>query len=82
MTYKRCAFLSNDTDVRRVLGSYAYVRKCTRPGRRIQDACLPSHPRYPGMGKDIGDICPFFRGKSVMNSFGAGKEDGDGQMHT
>lgn len=81
MTYKHCAFLSDNTTLRPVHGSLDLVHRCTSP-ECVWGICYPSHPNHPAKRKHIGDICPYFRIKSVMNSFGMRKEDGNGQMRT
>lgn len=75
MTYKHCAFFSDSMVARMVRGAFFCVHRCTNPGC-IGGACYPSHPSHPDKGKFIGDICPLFRIRSVMNSFDTEKKDG------
>lgn len=76
--YKHCAFLGDDLPLREPQGRLVHVYGCTNP-KSLWRICLLSHPCTK---KRIGGVCPHFRNKSIMNSFGAGKEDGNGQMRT
>lgn len=74
MTYKHCAFLGDATYTRTPQGRTVYVYQCTNPEYPCS-VCLPS--LLHRATKHINHTCPFFRIKSVINSFGARKENGD-----